>query len=184
MMLTSVNGPNANWKFIEPLKRYWSDNEQHQLIDIGLSGLHIIHRAFKTGAESSNWELKKVLKGEFNLLHEWPAKRDDCDSLAISNTFPLFFCGTSWIHDIKVADWLINVQENVAKARRFWENIHKSNQPSCKSFLHIQLQQMIDFLSEVSILWFCCQLFWTILDFALDWLACAPIHIWRSNWFG
>ena len=95
MMLTLVDGPNADWKFIESHKRYRSDNEQHQLVDIGLCGLHIIHRAFKTGAESSNWELKKVLKGEFTLLHEWPAKRDDYDSLAVSNTFPLFFCGTS-----------------------------------------------------------------------------------------
>lgn len=95
MMLTSVDGPNANWKFSKSLKRYRLDNEQHQLIDIGLCGLHIIHRAFKTGAESSNWELKKVLKGKFTLLHEWSAKRNDYDSLTVSNTFPLFFCRTS-----------------------------------------------------------------------------------------
>lgn len=60
-----MDGPNTNWKFIESLKRYPLENEQRQLIDIGSCGLHIIHRAFKTGSESNNWELKKVLEVAF-----------------------------------------------------------------------------------------------------------------------
>ena len=31
------------------------EKEQHNLIDIGSCSLHIIHGAFKTGAESSGW---------------------------------------------------------------------------------------------------------------------------------
>ena len=63
------------------------ENEQHQLIDIGSYGVHIIDGAFKTGAECINWELKKALKGAFTLLHDSPARRDDYVSLTGSSTF-------------------------------------------------------------------------------------------------
>ena len=49
--------------------------------------MHIIHRAFKTGAESTNWALKKALKGAFTLLHDSPARRDDYVSPTGSNTY-------------------------------------------------------------------------------------------------
>ena len=91
-----MDGPNTNWKFIKSLKRYGLENEQHQLIYIYIGSclLHIIHEAFKAGVGSTNWELKKVLKGTFTLLRDSPARRDDYVSLTRSNTFPLLFCVT------------------------------------------------------------------------------------------
>ena len=93
MIQVSVDGLNTNQKFIKCLKRCRLENEHHQLIDIDSCGLHIVHRAFKTGTENTNWELKKVLKGTFTLLHDSPARRDGYVSLTRSNMFPLFCLG-------------------------------------------------------------------------------------------
>ena len=104
MIQVSMDGPNTNWKYVKYLKRCWLENEQHQLMDIGSCSLQIIHGAFKTGTENTNWELKKVLKGPFTLLHDPPARRDDCVSLTGSSTFPLFFCATRLIKNLLI-DW-------------------------------------------------------------------------------
>ena len=88
-------------------EKYRLENEQSQLIEIGSCGLHIIHRAYKTGAESTDWVLKKILKG--TLLHDSPARRGGYISLTGSNTFPLFFAGIRWMKDAEVADQVINV---------------------------------------------------------------------------
>ena len=95
-------------------------------------------RSYITGAESTDWELKKILKGTFTLLHDSLARRDDYISLIGSSTFSLFFCATRWIEDAEVADRLINLWENVTKIVRFWEKLLKSQQSSCKSFLSVE----------------------------------------------
>ena len=118
MVQVSMYRLSTNWKFTEPLKRYRLENEQSQLTEICSCGLHIIHRAYETGAESTDWELKKILKG--TLLHDLPARRDDYISLTGSNTFPSYLCGIRWIEDAEVADQLINLLENVTKILGFW----------------------------------------------------------------
>ena len=114
------------------------ENEQHQLIDIGYCGLHIIHGAFKTSAENTNCEWKKVLQETFILLHDLPTGRGDYVSLTGSITFSLSFWAKRWIKEIKVADLLINVRENAIKISKYWGNFPKSKQSSFKSFLNVQ----------------------------------------------
>ena len=138
MIQISVDGLSTNWKLMESLKRNRLENEQSQLIEIASCGLHIVHRPYKTGAESTDWELKKILKGTFTPPHDSPARRYDYISLTGSNTFPLFFCATRWNADAEVADQLINIWENVTKIVRFQEKLPNSKQLSCKSFLSIQ----------------------------------------------
>ena len=143
MIHVSMDGPSPNWKFIESLKRYRLENEQSQVIELGSGGLHIIHGAYKTGAESTGWELKEILKREFTLLHDSPARKDDYISLTgyhtHRNTFPLYICATRWIEDAEVADdRIINLWENLTETVRFWEELSKTKQPSCKSFLSVQ----------------------------------------------
>lgn len=88
-----MDGPNTNWKFIKSLKRYGLENEQHQLIYIYIGSclLHIIHEAFKAGVGSTNWELKKVLKGTFTLLRDSPAREMITFHLLDQIHFPCFF---------------------------------------------------------------------------------------------
>ena len=46
-------------------------------INIGSCGLHIIHGAFKSGVETTNWNIKKVLRIVFQILHDSPARQED-----------------------------------------------------------------------------------------------------------
>ena len=67
MLQISMDGPSTNWKFFNELSKYRCDCE---LIDIGSCGIHIMHGAFKTGAESTSWDIKSVLKGSYQILHD------------------------------------------------------------------------------------------------------------------
>ena len=53
--------------------------KQHELIDIGSCSLHIIHDAFKIGAESSGWNIKAIFKGAFTILRDAPARARRAD---------------------------------------------------------------------------------------------------------
>ena len=95
-------------------------------------GLHIIHGAFKTGSEATNWDLHKVLKGACTLLRDTPARRDDYVTMTGGSSYPLQFCGTRWIEDEKVAVRLIKIWQNFIKLYDFWDTLTKSKRPSSK----------------------------------------------------
>ena len=57
-------------------------------------GLHVIHGAFKTGAESTDWKMKKILKVVFQILHDNPARREEYKSITGCDVHPLNFCAT------------------------------------------------------------------------------------------
>ena len=89
-----MGGPNINLKFLNDIAKDRVANEQHELIFIGTCGLHVIHEAFKTGAESIDWKMKKMLKAAFQILHDSPARREDYKSTTGCDLHPLHFCAT------------------------------------------------------------------------------------------
>ena len=97
MIQVSMDGPSTNWKFFNLLKKDCVEKEQHNLTDIGSCSLHIIHGAFKTGAESFGWNMKAILKGAFTVLHDTPARREDYISITGEERFPLFSSATRWV---------------------------------------------------------------------------------------
>ena len=137
MLQISMDRPSTNWKFFNELSKYRCDCELNPLIAIGSCGIHIMHGAFKTGAESTSWDVKSVLKGSYQILHDTPARRDDYTSITGSETFPLSFCATRWIEDRAVADRLIELWDNITKIMAYWEKLPKSKQPSSKSFFNV-----------------------------------------------
>ena len=82
----SMDEPNVNLKFYQEFYRKRKDEKYHSLIDIGSCSLHIIHGSLKTGAEKSNWDIKKLLKGAYTMLHDTPARREDYESITTSST--------------------------------------------------------------------------------------------------
>ena len=46
-----MNGLTVNLKFFDEIAKDRFESEQHELIFIGVCGLHLIHGAFKTCAE-------------------------------------------------------------------------------------------------------------------------------------
>ena len=83
----SMDGPSVNWKFYDELVKQRQEMELHQLINIGSCGLHIIHSAFKTGVEKTDWCIKNTLKGSFQIMHDTPARRSDYPSITGSDIF-------------------------------------------------------------------------------------------------
>ena len=88
-----MDGPNSKLKFLSEMKKLRIEDELAFLIDIGSCNLHVIHGSFKTGSESSVWNLHKILEGAFTLLHDTPARRDDYFKLTGSLEYPLHFVG-------------------------------------------------------------------------------------------
>ena len=134
MVQISMDGPNVNLKFLCEMNKLRQNDELPSLIDIGSCNLHVIHGAFKSGSESSGWNLHKILKGSFKLLHDTPARRDDYFNMTASSEYPLQFCGTRWVEDKMVAEKLIKLWPNMIKLFDFWSSLCKSKQPSSKSY--------------------------------------------------
>ena len=47
-----------NLKFFKSFKMYHLQCELPKLINVGRSGLHLVHGVFKSGTEATSWELK------------------------------------------------------------------------------------------------------------------------------
>ena len=138
MLHVSMDGPNVNWKFHDLLVAAREESGLPGILNVGSCGLHVVHGAFKTGAKATDWDLGKVLKALFVILHDTPARRSDYFDVTGSHVFPQMFCGTRWIEDGPVAERAIEIWDNIMKLYVFWEKLPKSKQPSSKSFTIVQ----------------------------------------------
>ena len=87
-----MDGPSVNLKFYNEIVQDRQENMVHSLIDIDSCSLHIVHGSFRAGAEKTGWNLKALLKGSFQILHDTPAGREEYEKVTGSNKYPLFFC--------------------------------------------------------------------------------------------
>ena len=131
----SMDGPTVNHKFYKGLEDHREREELPKMINIGSCNLHIVHGAFKSGFESTDWGMKKLLKGCYQILHDSPARRADYITITKSNKFPLAFCSTRWIEDRPVADRLLEIWPEIVKVVKYWNSLPKSKQPKCKTFI-------------------------------------------------
>lgn len=90
----SMDGPNVNLKFYQEFSALHKENSFHGLINIGSCSLHKVHGCFRTGVEATGWDIKKVLKGAYYVLHNSPARRDDHESQTGSTKYPFHFSVT------------------------------------------------------------------------------------------
>ena len=79
------------------------------MTDIGSCPLRVINGAFQTGSTASSWNLKKIIKAEWQIIHDSAARRKDFLSVASSSVFPMPFYATRWVEKKKVADRAILV---------------------------------------------------------------------------
>ena len=71
----SMDDPNVSLKMLQKINEEHTANEFHHLISIGRCGLHIVDGVFHTGAEATDWSIKKILRGVYIVLHDSPARR-------------------------------------------------------------------------------------------------------------
>ena len=84
----SMDGPNMNWKFFDCFINERKYEELPSLINIGSCSLHVLNNTFKTGANATCWNLHKLMKACFQILHDSPARREDCITIHSSGSTP------------------------------------------------------------------------------------------------
>ena len=71
-------------------------------------------------------KVKETLKRGFQLLHNSPAKCEDCESVSGSTKYPY--------KNKLVAERMIEMWPNLIKLTSFWTSLPKSKQHTCKSY--------------------------------------------------
>ena len=101
MLQNSMDGPSTNWKFLDQLikARKDSNSDLPDLLNVGSCSLHIVHGAFKTGTQSTGWNLDNVLKRLYRFLKVVPARAEDYKAISGTDILPLRFCSTRWLED-------------------------------------------------------------------------------------
>ena len=64
LLQLSMDGPSVNWKFYKSFQESLHSRQDCQsisMINIGSCGLHIVHNAFKSGMEATEWKLNHLL---------------------------------------------------------------------------------------------------------------------------
>ena len=67
-------------------------SENPHLINFGSCSFHIVHSAFQAGAERTSWNIKKIYKAIWQILHDSPAWRNDYYNITEAITC-FFFSG-------------------------------------------------------------------------------------------
>ena len=75
--------PSVNLKFYDVFKDTCLDWIFHSPIDNGICSLHVIHGAFRPGAEASGWKLKSSWKCSHKILHDAPACTENYTSIIL-----------------------------------------------------------------------------------------------------
>ena len=133
-----MDGPNVNWAFYTEICNDRAVKCLSKLLPTDSCGLHSIHGSFKTGANSTGWNINKILKALHQILHDTPVRRVDYIEVTGSATFPLPFCGTRWVDDEKVAVRAINIWNDVCQLYGFWQALPKSKRSSGKSYVTVK----------------------------------------------
>ncbi|KAE8749481.1 hypothetical protein FOCC_FOCC003747 [Frankliniella occidentalis] len=102
MLQISMDGPSVNFSMLKDYqKELKEDHGGTTLVDIGSCGLHVVHGAFKTGVETTTWELKEFLISLHYLFYKSPARRGHFTKTTGSMEFPVPFCFTRWVENDK-----------------------------------------------------------------------------------
>ena len=72
----SMDGPSVNWNVLEKVDDYLMSKDLHETIHIGSCSQHILHEACQTVIQSSGWNIDKVLKSKYWILHNSLARRE------------------------------------------------------------------------------------------------------------
>ena len=85
----SMDGPNTNWKALELLDDDREENDYPTTLNIASRGLYVIHGAFKTGVESTDSALNKILRAMWKVFDGSSARRYTYNEICEVCKFPL-----------------------------------------------------------------------------------------------
>lgn len=133
MIQISMDGPNVNWKFFELMKNQILKDYDVTLINIGSCGLHVMHNAFKTGAQATDWGISSLLSSLYYLFKDSPARREDFQKVTGTSTMPLKFVSHRWMENVPVCERALLVLHHIVT---YVEKVRTKvlPKPTCKSF--------------------------------------------------
>ena len=120
----------------------WEEKELDPLIDLGTSGLHVVHSSMKAGAKASEWELQKLLKAMWQFIHDAPARRAMYESTSESTDYPGKFCGHRWCENEKCAEKAELLIKGYKKFVTHVSTLGKNQEPDSKTKSFIVLKKI------------------------------------------
>ena len=72
----AVDGPNVNWTLLYLLDDKLVSDNFSKTLNIGSCAQLSVHDSLKHGFQKSTWNMDKLLKSIFWILHDSPARRD------------------------------------------------------------------------------------------------------------
>ena len=131
----SMDGPKTNWKLFDHFvqRRKNIVPQMPTLLNLGSCSLHIVHGAFKTGAQATCWNIDAILWSLYYLFHDSPARSEDYLKIEGAK-MPMRFCSTRWLEDAPVAERAIEIWPKVVKYIKEIEAGPKSKIPKIASF--------------------------------------------------
>ena len=182
-----MDGPSVNIKFYNECIQKHREECHHQLIDMGSCSLHIIHGALRTGEIKSEWDLKHILKGTYQILRDSPARSEDYECVTVSDIYPFSFCSTRWVYGSCKLDYCYIVIYDL------W--IVSYNECCCTIYLTLYqrlAKQLFSFIWVVTVLIFLdlelFQLLWTqlnncecVLVYVFAWMHNDPFKLWTKK---
>ena len=64
-----MDGASGNWKLNDSIVEERNQNDDYPaLIYIGSCSLHVVHGAFRSGVQKTNWGIDGVLKAMHNMI--------------------------------------------------------------------------------------------------------------------
>ena len=138
MVQVSMDGPSTNWKFFEDLEQQRNSEDIPMLLNLGSCSLHVIHGAFKRGAQMTGWNIDSFLRSLHYLFHDAPARAEDFVKITGSNQLPLRFCATRCFEGTSVAERAVNLWSHIEKYVKKTIQLPKSCIPKIRSFTTVQ----------------------------------------------
>ena len=85
----SLDGPAVNWKVLELFDEKLESKDLPKTLNIGSCSQHAVNGALKMGMKSVDWNVEKILKSMFWILHDSAARKDDYMREEQTTVFPL-----------------------------------------------------------------------------------------------
>lgn len=146
----SMDGPNANWSALKEIEEHklMKDPLSPKLLELGSCSLHILHGAYKTAQEATDWNVKSLLKAAFKLFEISPARRadflfandivDDESEDEDAFEFPKAFCGHRWLENGPVITRVLELLEKFRNYVSFVNRQPKAKRINSGSFQKVQ----------------------------------------------
>jgi hypothetical protein len=146
MIQVSMDGPNVNWSFLSKLEQelvieLTQENlETLGRFELGLCGLHVGHRAFRSGHDAVDWKVQQALTCGYWLFKESTLRKAEYKDITNSTCLPKKICSSRWVENVEPAKTLLAISPHL-------EKYLKEAKQSKKESLH-SWKTLVDFFKD------------------------------------